>query len=235
MAARFFNPLRQEVRQFYQHADPLLDHERLWFDDAMRNAIGKAMTDEAKKLGYTVYALAVCANHVHAVVRAHRDRAVVIWQKLANASLLALLRRQPDPKGSPLWSDRPYKVFKYDNAEVESCIQYVYENPIKAGLPPQHWNGIVPFRPINAAKGKQPNTPPRTQGAPPACPAQLRATSQRIAATAKNRPTANFFFSFMPPAPAASDCLSFTFPNCCSRPVPRLHVGSMVLNRSKRP
>ncbi len=63
---KLIQPPRDEVRQFYNQADPLLDHARLWFEDPMRRALAQAMGEAALKLGYTVYAFAVCTNHVHA-------------------------------------------------------------------------------------------------------------------------------------------------------------------------
>ena len=136
-------PSRMEVRDFLGQAEPLLDHPRLWFDGAARQAIGGALGQEASRHGYSVYALGVCSNHMHAVIRAHRDNALLIWQNLATATLLALREQSLFPVDHPIWSNRPFRVLLHTNEEVERCIVYVNENPIKGGLQRQHWPFVV--------------------------------------------------------------------------------------------
>jgi len=139
-------PPKKEVARFYGEAEPLLDHERLWFNEAMRVALGQAFGEGAGRHGYTVYALAVGRNHVHGVVRAHRDRAAVIWTNLARATRESLREARLIPEGHPLWADRPYKVFLMNNKHVETCIGYVEENLAKAGLGAQKWGFVVPYQ-----------------------------------------------------------------------------------------
>ena len=49
-------PSRQELREFYQEAEPKLEFPRLWFDAAKRQAIGDAIGQLAKKKPYTLWA-----------------------------------------------------------------------------------------------------------------------------------------------------------------------------------
>ena len=37
----------------------------------------------------------------------------------------------------PIWSSRPYKVFRRTPEAVRACVKYVEENPAKEGLAPQ--------------------------------------------------------------------------------------------------
>jgi hypothetical protein len=135
-------PPRKELKAFYRKAAPLLEHEPVWFDARMRVVIAGAIGDAARKYGYTLWALSVCSNHAHGVVRTHRDRSEVIWQRLADASRDALRNAQLVPKGHPVWSHRPYKVFLYTADEVNGRIDYVEDNPEKEGLPQQHWDCV---------------------------------------------------------------------------------------------
>ena len=62
-------PPRDELKAFYRNAEPLLEHEPLWFDDAIRRTIARAIGEAARRHGYTIWALSVCSNHGHGVVR----------------------------------------------------------------------------------------------------------------------------------------------------------------------
>jgi REP element-mobilizing transposase RayT len=137
-------PPRKELRAFYRKAEPLLDHDPIWFDDAMREVIGDAVARVARQHGYTVWAWAACANHAHGVARTHRDRSEVIWQRLADASRDALRAAGLVPPNHPVWSHRPYKVFLYTDPDVLGRIEYVEQNPEKEGLPRQHWEFVKP-------------------------------------------------------------------------------------------
>src|SRR5690349_10387183 len=76
-------PARSELRQFRRAAEPLLDFELVWFDDAKRQALAESIAQTVQENGYTVWACAVMRNHIHLCVRRHRDNARSIWGKLA--------------------------------------------------------------------------------------------------------------------------------------------------------
>lgn len=139
-------PPREELREFYREAEPLLEHETIWFrTERARRVIADAFGQVATERGYTIWACAVCSNHGHAVVRTHRDRAEVIWQHLADGARDALRRAGLVPPNHPVWSHRPYKVFLFSSGEVIDRIDYVFKNPEKEGLPRQHWDFIQPY------------------------------------------------------------------------------------------
>jgi hypothetical protein len=137
-------PSREELRAFYRKAEPLLEFEPVWFDDAMRQVIGEAFGRVIRATGYTAWACAVCSNHGHVVVRTHRDRSEVIWQALADASRDALRASGLVDPRHPVWSHRPYKVFLRTGREVYGRVDYVVKNPEKEGLPRQTWDFVQP-------------------------------------------------------------------------------------------
>ncbi len=141
---QFPQPPREQVREFHQQAEPKLQHARLWFDDPMRQIIATAFAEAAQKHNYTIWACATLRNHAHAVVRTHRDAAEVIWSHLATSSQLALRGAKKFPDDHPVWSHRPYKVFLYTHDDLRGRIDYVKQNPMKEGLPPQHWPFVKP-------------------------------------------------------------------------------------------
>lgn len=137
-------PPRKELKAFYREAEPLLDHPVVWFTDEMRRVISDAVKRIAEERGYTIWAWAVCSNHAHGVVRSHRDHAEVIWQHLADASRDGLRNAGLVAPDHPVWSHRPYKVYLYTDAEVVDRIAYTETNPLKEGLPRQHWDFVKP-------------------------------------------------------------------------------------------
>src|SRR5437764_1158521 len=83
-------PAREELREFYRKANPLLKHEPIWFDSAKRQALVDAFGQVVDALGYTVYACAHLKNHSHSVVRRHRDNHLTIWDEFAHAGREAI-------------------------------------------------------------------------------------------------------------------------------------------------
>lgn len=138
-------PPRETLREFYREAKPLLDFETVWFDRRMRKEIASGFAEALKQFGYTCFAFAILRNHAHAVVRAHRDRAEIIWDRLAIASGDALRNAGLVAPDHPIWSHRPYKVFKHSPAELISAVRYVELNPEKEGLPRQVWDFVSPY------------------------------------------------------------------------------------------
>ncbi|MDY7107909.1 MAG: hypothetical protein SYC29_04655 [Planctomycetota bacterium] len=148
-------PSRDELRKFYRKAEPLLNFPIIWFDDAKRQVVADAFREVISAERYTVYACAILSNHAHLVIRRHRDDALTMLTKLADASRLRLRPRKKtiDPD-HPIWSQRPYKVFLYTAEDVRGRIEYVNRNPLREGLPEQHWDFVITYD--NRPHHKQP-------------------------------------------------------------------------------
>jgi REP element-mobilizing transposase RayT len=137
-------PSRKEIKDFYREATPLLDFEPFWFDSAKRQALSEAFAQVIAKV-YPVWACAICSNHVHFCIRAHRDSAEQMWARLAGAGMEAM-RQFPDiAPDHPVWSAAPWKVFLYTPVEVGDRVGYIERNPVKEGLAPQHWPFVQPY------------------------------------------------------------------------------------------
>lgn len=138
-------PSRDELRRFFREANEELDHQPLWFNEPQRNAIGNAFGELILRVGYTVWACAVCSNHAHILVRTHRNHAMTIRDAFANASREALLASNLVADVHPVWSSRPYWVLLETPDEVRGRIDYIRKNPLKEGLPLQHWDFVRPY------------------------------------------------------------------------------------------
>ena len=140
-------PSRTELRAFYRDAEERLEHPVVWFDEPIRKRIACVIEEVVKARGYTVWAFAVCRNHMHGLFRAHRDHAQVMWALVAQATRDRLQGEKLVPDSHPVWSHRPSFVFKHDHQQVMTCVDYIAKNPTKEGLPRQHWPFVssVPF------------------------------------------------------------------------------------------
>jgi hypothetical protein len=134
-------PSREELREFHRRAEPLLNHDVIWFDSAKRQALATAVGEVVTSLGYTVYACAVLRNHVHAVIRRHCDNHRTIWVEVAHATREAMRKLDGVDDDHPVWSDRPYGVFLYTPDDIDGRIDYVNDNFEKHKLPRE----IYPF------------------------------------------------------------------------------------------
>jgi REP element-mobilizing transposase RayT len=135
-------PSREELKEFYKEANPLLNFPKFWLGDAKRQAVGEAFAEVVAKEGYTVWAFAILSNHAHLVIRRHRDDALVMWQKFADASRLRLREQESLAPEHPVWASRPYKVFLRTPHEVRTRVHYVESNPEKEGLPRQQYEFV---------------------------------------------------------------------------------------------
>lgn len=132
-------PLRSEVREFYTNAEDQLNYPLIRFDSEQRNAIGAVFGDVVGDRKYTCNACAIMPDHVHLVIRKHRDSAEVMIGNLQGASRTRLRNHALVHDEHPTWTKGGWKVFLNSPAEVWSRIRYVETNPTKEGLPLQQW------------------------------------------------------------------------------------------------
>lgn len=89
---------------------------------------------------YSVLAWCVMSNHVHIVVRQHDgwplSRVVHSWKSFTANEINRVLRRT-----GPVWHREYFDRFMRSDNELSSVIQYVENNPVRAGLAerPEHW------------------------------------------------------------------------------------------------
>ena len=68
-------PASREIRQFYRQARPVLEHPLMEFAPSEIAAVGAAFQDAIAEHRYTCYACAILSDHVHVLIRKHRDQA----------------------------------------------------------------------------------------------------------------------------------------------------------------
>lgn len=120
----------------------------------MTGAIGRVVAER----NYTVWGCAILSNHVHMVIRRHRDDALAMWKAIAEALRFDLRGTDGIETDHPVIAARPYKVFLHTPDEVRGRIDYVGRNPAKEGLPQQRFDFVQsydnwPFHKVLTAAG----------------------------------------------------------------------------------
>lgn len=138
-------PTRTELRAFYLEAEPLLNHEPLWFREAARDVIGKSFADVIQRRGYTVWACFVGTNHAHLCIRYHRDKYEEMFAHLTAQSRTSLCANNLVSDAHPVWANRPYSVFLHSPDDIRRVITYIEKNAVKEGLSDQQWDFVRPY------------------------------------------------------------------------------------------
>ncbi|MHC4611443.1 MAG: transposase [Planctomycetota bacterium] len=116
-------------------------------------AIGRGFARIIDKCGYAVWACGIMRDHVHMVIRRHHyivERMVGLLKQGATAELIETGLhpvsgyRKPDGSLPSPWERGCWKSYLNTHEDIELAIEYVEENPRKAGLGRQQWPFVVP-------------------------------------------------------------------------------------------
>ena len=132
-------PKSAEIRKFYQNAKPVLNHELLKFTTADVQVIAEAFSAVVKSQKYTCYACAIMPDHVHVLIRKHRDQAETMIANLQEESRCRLIDAGNRPAEHPVWGGPGWKVFLSTRADMERIVKYINRNPLEWKLPAQDW------------------------------------------------------------------------------------------------
>lgn len=119
------------------------------------DALGAAI----RECGYTCYAGAIMPDHVHLVIRKHRDLGEVMIEKIQALSRERLVQVGIREIGHPAWTRGGWKVFLDHPDEVRRTIKYVENNPVKRRLTMQRWNWTTTYDDWPLHPGHSPNSP----------------------------------------------------------------------------
>jgi REP element-mobilizing transposase RayT len=138
-------PASNVIREFYDRAKDLLQFPLLRFSDEEQAAIAQAFAQTISRERYTCYAGAIMPDHIHLVIRKHRDLAeqmILNFQVASRSAILQLGERDPQ---HPVWGGCGWKVFLDNPDDIQRTIRYVENNPIKARMPSQRWDFVTPY------------------------------------------------------------------------------------------
>jgi REP element-mobilizing transposase RayT len=153
-------PSSRELRDYYKRADGMLQFPTARFDEAARDEIATAFGHVITTRKYTCYACAIMPDHVHIVIRKHRDTAEEMMDALRSASRDRLLGSQFGCYEHPIWSGGlGWKVFLDHPDDVWRTIPYVEKNPQPLELPVQRWPFVKAYDSWPLHAGHNPNSP----------------------------------------------------------------------------
>ena len=152
-------PASGVIKEFYKQAEKLLKHDLLTFSSDEVEALGEAFARTIDTNRYTCYACAILSDHVHILIRKHRDNGdemIVRVQEDSRAMLRKLGLRVAE---HPIWGGPGWKVYLDHPDEVWRTVKYIRDNPIKLCLPPQRWGFVKPYDNWPFHPGHSPNSP----------------------------------------------------------------------------
>lgn len=138
-------PSREELRRFHEEAQDRLAHQVMEFTDEEIELVGKSLGKVIGEERYTCYRCAIMPEHVHVLMRRHRDKAEVMIEKFQEESRRALTEEKRRGVLHPVWGGPGWKVFLSSRADIVRVEKYIRENPIKAGRPEQNWDSVTKY------------------------------------------------------------------------------------------
>jgi REP element-mobilizing transposase RayT len=135
-------PPSREIREFYEKAERLLRFPVIRFDNMQRDLVAQGLAETIRERQYTCYACAIMPDHVHILIRKHRDKAEEMIDRLQTASRLRLGKGEAIDSTHPIWTLGGWKRFLDSQHAIRAVIKYIENNPVKIGLPRQHWSFV---------------------------------------------------------------------------------------------
>jgi REP element-mobilizing transposase RayT len=143
---KFVQPSGRTIKDFYGLARRALKHPLMTLDEADIEIVAAAFARVIAERHYTCYACAIMPDHVHVLIRKHRDRCEAMIDSLREASREWLIETGRRDSSHPVWGDGPgWKVFLNTREDFVRVVEYVRENPIKARRPPQQWKFVEEY------------------------------------------------------------------------------------------
>jgi REP element-mobilizing transposase RayT len=153
-------PAGWEIRAFYTQAESRLMFPVQPFTLDEIQAIASAFADVCETERFTCYACAVMPDHVHLVIRKHKDQAEDMIEKLRVRSRKRLEEHAPRFIGHPIWTGGGgWKVFLDHPDDVARTIRYVERNPTQARMAEQSWSFVKPYDRWPLHPGHSANSP----------------------------------------------------------------------------
>jgi REP element-mobilizing transposase RayT len=138
-------PPAEELREFHHRAGEALSYPVLTFDSDDMAVVAASLRETIRLRNYTCYACAIMPEHVHLLIRRHRDLAEEMLAAFQDATREAIVSAGRRPAWHPIWGGPGWKVFQSSPRQMENTIRYVTGNPAKHGLPPQQWDFVLPY------------------------------------------------------------------------------------------
>jgi REP element-mobilizing transposase RayT len=138
-------PSSFELIQFRKRAKSVLKHELLSFDAEDVQVLSCRFADVIRKRNYTCYACAIMPDHVHLLIRKHRDKGEAMIEQFQQVSRELLIAQSRRPSDHPVWGGPGWNVFQRTPQQIRTTIEYIRNNPVKIGRPVQTWPFLTTY------------------------------------------------------------------------------------------
>jgi REP element-mobilizing transposase RayT len=152
-------PASRDLRAFYARAKEKLMHPLLEFPSEQIDCIASAFGATIRACRYTCYACAIMPDHVHVLIRKHRDPYEMMVANFQRESHLLLRERGFRDMEHPVWGGPGWGVFQDTPEDVRRTIKYIEDNPLKARMPARHWSFVKEYDGWPLHPGHSPNSP----------------------------------------------------------------------------
>ena len=152
-------PAGRDIREFYTTAQEAIAYPLLRFAPNEFAAVGGALGEVIRERNYTCYACAVMPDHVHLLIRKHRDAAEEMIEHLQLGSRLRLSASNLRTTDHPTWTRGGWKVFLDHPDDVRRTIRYIEDTPVQWRLPKQEWEFVDPYDGWPLHAGHSANSP----------------------------------------------------------------------------
>ena len=132
-------PSGRTIREFYEAARSRLKDALLTFSDAEIQTLGKSFADVMRRRNYTCYGCAILPDHVHLLIRKHRDQAETMIAALQDASRTSLQQLGTRAADHPVWGGPGWKVYLETREDMQRTIAYIRKNRAQARRTEQNW------------------------------------------------------------------------------------------------
>jgi REP element-mobilizing transposase RayT len=126
-------PASRDIKIFYDQARLLLKHPLLELSPECMAIVADAFGEAIRQFRYTCYACAILPDHIHLILRKHRDSAEEMIQHLQDYGRLRLSASGLFPTDHPIWVRGGWKVFLDHPDEIRRTIGYIDDNPLPYG------------------------------------------------------------------------------------------------------
>jgi REP element-mobilizing transposase RayT len=99
------------IREFYARADGVLKYPLLEFSSSEIRTIADKFAQAMGQYRYTCYACAIMPDHVHLLIRKHRDKGEQMIESLQEFTRLRFSGSPQRGPNHPLWAKSGWKVF----------------------------------------------------------------------------------------------------------------------------
>jgi len=140
-------PANREITRFYAQAAESLKFNLLKFSADEVAAIAESFASTIQRRNYTCYACAIMPEHIHLLIRRHRDMPEAMIEAFQEDSRSAILGLKSKGRGidHPVWGGPGWKVFLDTPLDIRRIVRYIENNPIKIGLPKQVCSFVKPY------------------------------------------------------------------------------------------